>query len=484
MSKKEDHVLAVFIVENEKTARDFLKKLNKIDEADKNAEIVDAAIADHTKRGRIKVKQTKDIGAMKGGFGGGAMGVMVGAMLFGPVGAAIGGVSGGTLSGLYARFRDKGIEDKFMRQTAAELEKGKSALFVQYVGDWSASRGAIDDAVKAAKAELLFSTLAAEHVEEIQQEVEAAAEELGGEEVVSDYEVETVPEEAPAVVEAAPAEAAATEDDLTKIKGVGPKTAAVLTGAGVITYDQLASTSEPDLRRIFSEAHTAVPQNVGTWAMQAAFAQNGDWPGLNKYNEKSKAVVTAVQAETPPPPPAEPDDLTQLEGIGPKVAKALAAAGYDTYEKLANANEPQLRKAMHQADMTSPTSLPTWPMQAAYATHGDWQGLHKYNQKRSHGKTAATTTKTAAAETPAPTAVPDDLTQLSGIGTRMASILAAGGVTTYNQLEHMDAEQLRVIVSAGGALPSSSLATWPTQASYAAKGDWQGLAAYNKRQHQ
>jgi predicted flap endonuclease-1-like 5' DNA nuclease len=205
--------------------------------------------------------------------------------------------------------------------------------------------------------------------------------------------------------------------------------------------------------------------------MQAAFAQKGDWPGLDKYNQKSKA-------EAGPAAPAKPDDLMQLEGVGPKVAKALAAGGFDTYEKLSNANEPQLRQAMHAADMTAPSSLPTWPMQASYAAHGDLQGLNKYNQKRSHSKKPAATT----AET-APAVEPDDLTQLKGIGPRVSSILAAGGVTTYAQLEQMNASQLSQIVSAAGSLPPASLSTWPTQASYAVRGDWSGLAAYNKKQN-
>ena len=54
-------------------------------------------------------------------------------------------------------------------------------------------------------------------------------------------------------------------------------------------------------------------------------------------------------------------------------------------------------------------------------------------------------------------------------------------MTTYAELEHTDTSELRKIIAAGGALPPSSLDTWPTQASYAARGDWQGLASYNKK---
>ena len=78
---------------------------------------------------------------------------------------------------------------------------------------------------------------------------------------------------------------------------------------------------------------------------------------------------------------APPDDLTQLSGIGDKSAKALAAAGITTYRALADSSEPKLRNILHGADMTAPSSVGTWPMQAEYAANGDWQGLMKLQQK-------------------------------------------------------------------------------------------------------
>jgi predicted flap endonuclease-1-like 5' DNA nuclease len=100
----------------------------------------------------------------------------------------------------------------------------------------------------------------------------------------------------------------------------------------------------------------------------------------------------------------------------------------------------------------------------------------KYNKKA-----AETSHRTASKSKPAKAASPDDLTQLNGIGPRISSILADGGVTTYEELEHTDTSELRKIIAQGGALPPSSLDSWPTQASYAARGDWQGLASYNRK---
>ena len=154
----------------------------------------------------------------------------------------------------------------------------------------------------------------------------------------------------------------------------------------------------------------------------------------------------------------------------------LTAAGIATYAALSEANEPQIRRALHDADMTPPGNVSTWPMQASLASKGDWQGLMKLNEKqRATAKQAAPKTEAAAA------APPDDLTQINGIGPRISTILNEGGITTYADLQRANTGELRQIIAVGGALPPSSLESWPTQASYAARGDWSGLATYNRR---
>jgi len=413
MAVELDQILAVFLVENDDAAERFLGKLQTIEKADTRVEIVDAAIAHRTKLGRVKVHQTKDRGAMKGGLRGGAFGVVVGTILLGPAGAVVGGAAGGLLAGLHNRFHDIGIDDKLMREVTHEVEKGRSALFILYQGSWANSIGAIEDAVKAEDAFLLQSTMSPEKAAELRALVEPAAEELGGEEVLEDYEVET---------EAAP------ETDATEVAAVDPEANA-----------------------------PAVPPPAA-------------------------AVAAAVEVAAV----AKPDDLTQLDGIGPKASSALAAAGITTYRALAEANEPQIRRALHEADMTAPSSVSTWPMQAEFAANGDWRGLMSYHDKHTATRTTTNAAPASAAAPAAAAAVAepevtksDDLTKLSGIGPRIEVILAEGGVNTYNKLAHTTADELRAILAASGALPPASLRTWPAQAAFAAKGDWEGLAKYN-----
>ena len=151
MTVELEQTLAVFVFDNDKGPKRFLKKLQTIDKADKRVEIVDAAFANRTRLGRVKVHQTRDRGGMKGGIRGGAFGVVVGTIIAGPAGAVVAGAAGAVFAGLRNSFHDIGIDDKFMRRVGKEIDKGRSALFILYQGNWEASIGTIQDAVRAEK---------------------------------------------------------------------------------------------------------------------------------------------------------------------------------------------------------------------------------------------------------------------------------------------------------------------------------------------
>jgi predicted flap endonuclease-1-like 5' DNA nuclease len=89
------------------------------------------------------------------------------------------------------------------------------------------------------------------------------------------------------------------------------------------------------------------------------------------------AVPTTAAASEP-----APDNLTVIDGIGPKVNKALAAAGITTYDRLMRASEFELREALLRSGVLPPKALGTWPRQARYAAEGDWRELYKFNAKR------------------------------------------------------------------------------------------------------
>lgn len=76
---------------------------------------------------------------------------------------------------------------------------------------------------------------------------------------------------------------------------------------------------------------------------------------------------------------------------------------------------------------------------------------------------------------------PDDLTRLEGIGPAISKALIAQGIDTYAKLASKTVEALQAATDAEGVRFSPSAESWAEQASYAAKGDWAGLAALQDR---
>jgi predicted flap endonuclease-1-like 5' DNA nuclease len=222
------------------------------------------------------------------------------------------------------------------------------------------------------------------------------------------------------------------------------------------------------------------------------------------------------------------DKLTRIEGIGPKIAATLAAAGITTYRELADTDLATLRTTIKAAKLRLSPNLATWPAQARLLAEGDQRGFAALADDlaadREPGVEPITTdpapslasTDTAALAEPASSvdttpaaaepvtlaepassvdttpaaaepvtvaetagsdgvpaqrapeatapAVPDDLTRVEGIGPKMAAALIASGITTYAQLAGTDEATLRAAISAAGMRFSPSLVTWPQQA--------------------
>jgi predicted flap endonuclease-1-like 5' DNA nuclease len=98
---------------------------------------------------------------------------------------------------------------------------------------------------------------------------------------------------------------------------------------------------------------------------------------------------TTTNVYTPPPPapavraaepvipvpatPVNPDDLTIIEGIGPKIASLLQAAGIATFSQLAGADPSRLVKILQDAGLQHLADPATWPEQAKLAAESKWE---------------------------------------------------------------------------------------------------------------
>ncbi|MCC6243898.1 MAG: hypothetical protein IT353_13730 [Gemmatimonadaceae bacterium] len=70
------------------------------------------------------------------------------------------------------------------------------------------------------------------------------------------------------------------------------------------------------------------------------------------------------------------DDLTIVEGIGPKINELLVAAGIDTFVKLADTPIARIQSILDAAGPTFRIANPaTWPQQSALCARGAWEEL-------------------------------------------------------------------------------------------------------------
>lgn len=94
--------------------------------------------------------------------------------------------------------------------------------------------------------------------------------------------------------------------------------------------------------------------------------------------ERTKLAAQSVGQE-------KPDDLKLIEGIGPKIAGTLQAAGIHTFAQLAQAEVDTLRRILEDADLQFADPA-TWPAQARLAAKGDWEELKKLQDSLKGGR--------------------------------------------------------------------------------------------------
>jgi predicted flap endonuclease-1-like 5' DNA nuclease len=107
---------------------------------------------------------------------------------------------------------------------------------------------------------------------------------------------------------------------------------------------------------------------------------------------KAEAKLEKAKAEKAAKAPAkaktsEKDDLKKIEGIGPKIAELLNAAGIFTFAELAGAKIATLQGVLDAAGSRYKMHDPgTWAKQAKLATDGNWEKLAAWQEELKGGK--------------------------------------------------------------------------------------------------
>ncbi|PID32290.1 hypothetical protein CR970_01275 [Candidatus Saccharibacteria bacterium] len=110
-----------------------------------------------------------------------------------------------------------------------------------------------------------------------------------------------------------------------------------------------------------------------------------------RHGETRVAATTkprrATGVSTTRPRPARPDDLTVVEGIGPKINEILNGAGVTTYAQLADMSSESIKKLLGDAGRRYQVHDPgTWPRQAALARDGKMDELKELQDELTGGR--------------------------------------------------------------------------------------------------
>jgi len=82
---------------------------------------------------------------------------------------------------------------------------------------------------------------------------------------------------------------------------------------------------------------------------------------------------------------AAPDDLKIVEGIGPRIADVLAAAGITTFAQLSMTDVAELERILRDARLAI-ANPGSWPRQAELAANGRWDDLRQLQDQLKGGR--------------------------------------------------------------------------------------------------
>ncbi|MFC4020059.1 hypothetical protein ACFOW4_19230 [Micromonospora sp. GCM10011542] len=194
-------------------------------------------------------------------------------------------------------------------------------------------------------------------------------------------EVTPVTDAEPTAVEAAPVENAPVAEQPVENAPVADEPVQVAPVADERSHDRVADVADAPVAATtpVAEQPADVPMTVAAEPTAATVAAE---PAVAAEEPARPVVATPpvrpTTAATPPvrpagatlpatgdsDPDAPADDFRRIQGVGPKMAAALQAAGVRTYRQLGDLDEPALRDLIRAAGLRAAPGLASWPQQA------------------------------------------------------------------------------------------------------------------------
>lgn len=325
-----------------------------------------------------------------------------------------------------------------------------------------------------------------------------------------------------------------SSDNFSKIEGITPKIAQTLNERGITNFSQLSASNNDTLKSHLLSANINQDKvDTESWLQQAALAEEGKWDDLEEYQDflsirnknttpqstssddiqiaSGTAHPTSTASDNNNKNPVskinETDDLTKIEGIGPKISEVLNGHNINTFEALHKTTRNTLKKHLDnegpQYKMHEPES---WPHQAGMAYRGEWEKLKEYqdfmmggrddiaslsksslskSSKLSSADISDTQKQTAnryasdKKQASLSTSYVDDLTKIEGIGPKIEQLLNEAGILNFAQVKSSDRDTIKSILDTGGPqFKMHEPESWPKQAEYADDAEWEKLEKY------
>jgi len=141
-----------------------------------------------------------------------------------------------------------------------------------------------------------------------------------------------------------------------------------------------------DVAEQLQEVKETVAEDIATHAVEAVKkkAPVVKAPVVKKAKAKAAPVVKKAKAEAAP---VKGENLTKIEGIGPKIKEILWEAGVLTFANLSSKSAEDVKEILLAAGSRYNRFDPTtWPEQAKMAAGGNWDELKKWQDELDGGK--------------------------------------------------------------------------------------------------
>ncbi len=103
-----------------------------------------------------------------------------------------------------------------------------------------------------------------------------------------------------------------------------------------------------------------------------------------KVDEKENIDADNIDTEEENQENSDIDDLTKIEGIGPKIAEVLAQSEIKTFKDLAESDVERIKEILSENSL-SMHNPETWPKQSQLAVDGKWDELDELQEELNGG---------------------------------------------------------------------------------------------------